>query len=361
MLGVIRFSLAFCVIAFHLVGTIQNLGQLAVNFFYVISGFLITLVLNETYKFSLLPFATNRFLRLYPAYYAVAAAGLLFTLCFAEHSKFHISWTSTATNTDVAANLLMFPWAFLADKVVAVNFLQLDILQSSVPHHRLVPSTWSVGVEIACYFMLWLFTARRFWTSAFTVAAAAIWQWHVVSEGLPLELNYFPVPAAMLPFGAGSMAYHLARKFQLRPLSRNAALWTTIVTGFLFVAIWRQSLLSTNFIGSPNYYLNTALAFLAMLLINRTRHQGLAGSIDKWLGDLAYPVFLGQYVFGFIAWEILGTDAPSRGWSVFALGSIITLVASIVIVKLVDHRLIASRNRVRERSPSGSGASACRA
>lgn len=44
MLGLIRFFLASCVIAFHLTARIPALGNFAVNCFYVISGFLITYI-----------------------------------------------------------------------------------------------------------------------------------------------------------------------------------------------------------------------------------------------------------------------------------------------------------------------------
>lgn len=347
MLGVIRFLLSFSVIAFHLTAAIPNLGLLAVNFFYVISGFLITLVLHETYKFKFSPFATNRFLRLYPAYFAVAGISLLFAVIFESYATFHTSWSSATSIKDILGNLLIFPWAFFADDVVPVNFMQLNGLQSVAPHFRLVPSTWSVGVEIACYFLLWLFAARRLWTTLATIAAACVWQWYVLHAPVNQLLGYFPVPAAMLPFGLGALAYHLTQITHLKPLHGTRAKWLTLAICGLFFINWKLSVSSPNFIGSIYYYANDLLAFLSVLMINRARHKGFAGKTDKWLGDLAYPMFLGQYVFGFVAWQILGTDTPTRGTSIFILGATITIAASVAIVIIVDQRLLKARNKVR--------------
>ena len=77
MLGIIRFLLASCVVAFHLTGKLPFLGQFAVNFFYIISGFLITLILNKTYKFNVISFSANRFLRLYPTYFFFVFVGII--------------------------------------------------------------------------------------------------------------------------------------------------------------------------------------------------------------------------------------------------------------------------------------------
>lgn len=68
-MGTLRFVLAMCVVFFHLTYPLtRHLGVLAVNFFYVVSGFLITFVLNESYRFQFGSFAVNRYLRLFPAY-----------------------------------------------------------------------------------------------------------------------------------------------------------------------------------------------------------------------------------------------------------------------------------------------------
>lgn len=353
MFGVIRFLLAGSVMAFHLTATIPHLGIFAVNCFYAISGYLMTMVLRESYQFRLSPFAVNRFLRLYPIYFAIAAIGILFAATVPYHSHFHPSWSGTLQNGDVAGNLLMFPWAFLADDLVQVNFLNLGALSSTVLHYRVIPSTWSIGIEIACYFLLWLFCARNLWTVLVTLVVAVGWHWYVGAAGIDGVQKYNPIPAALLPFGLGALAYYVAGRLpRVLVIGSGVRAQTALFLALLalFCGNWYASTKSSvNLFNSVPYYANYAIAFIAVVLINRTRLSGLTGKVDKWLGDISYPMFLGHYVFAFIAWRLLGDDAPARSWTVFLFGGALTIASSVVLVMLIDRRLVWLRNRVRER------------
>ncbi len=347
MLGVIRFLLSFSVIAYHLTAYIPNLGLLAVNFFYVISGFLITLVLHESYNFKFSPFAKNRFLRLYPAYFALAGLSLLFSTTLESYALFHPSWAGPASMGDTTGNLFIFPWAFLSDDIIPMNIFGVHALDSITPRFRLIPSTWSVGVEIVCYFLLWAFTARNLTTTALTIAASIGWHVYVISEGLNLGFTYCPPPAAMLPFGLGALAFHLSKRISIPTLSGRAGIAATVLICAAFLINWAASL-NNPFFGSIYYYANTAIAFFSVIAINRTRHAGKLGIVDKWMGDLAYPMFLGQYVFGFVAWRFLGmSTAPVRGTELFLLGATLTIAASIAIVLVIDRKINKVRSRVR--------------
>ena len=81
MFGIYRYGLAFCVAISHLWGgMIAGPAAYAVWGFYCLSGYLMTLILNEKYGFSkrgLTNFAVNRLLRIYPAYYVVCAGMFL--------------------------------------------------------------------------------------------------------------------------------------------------------------------------------------------------------------------------------------------------------------------------------------------
>ena len=180
MLGAIRFFLSFCVVAFHLTQYIPNLGLLAVNFFYVISGYLITLVLHESYAFKFVPFVQNRFLRLYPAYLSLALISSLFSLTLKSYSLFHPSWSGSAKLGDFFGNVFIFPWAFLSDSLVRVNSFNWAFLDSDTLRFRLIPSTWSVGIELACYFVLWIFASRSLLSTGVTVIGAIFWHFYSV-------------------------------------------------------------------------------------------------------------------------------------------------------------------------------------
>lgn len=314
----------------------------------MISGFLITLVLHETYRFRFIPFAVNRFLRLYPSYFVIAFISMLFALALEGYADFHGSWSVSTSIQDFIGNILIFPWAFFADDIVPVNFTSFEFLHSVTPHFRLVPSTWSVGVEIVCYFLLWFFSARYLWSTIFSIVAACVWQFYILHSPVNQMLAYFPVPAAMLPFSLGALAYHAMKCFRVWKLSVGHASFFTGLVILLFMINWFFSLSQSKFIGSIFYYVNDVLAFFAVLIINRSRFEGKIGKVDRWLGDLAYPMFLGQYVFGFLAWKIAGESSAVRSVNVFLVGAVLTILVSVLLVLVVDRRLLAIRKSVRE-------------
>ena len=82
-MGILRFLLALSVAVAHAPGgKLSGFGLLnaytAVQAFYIISGFLITMVLNERKSYrSAINFYTSRYLRLWPAYLVVALLSLI--------------------------------------------------------------------------------------------------------------------------------------------------------------------------------------------------------------------------------------------------------------------------------------------
>src|SRR4051812_28133137 len=82
-MGTVRFLLALCVVVTH--SSSQTFLSIplfsavtAVQGFYIVSGFLITMVLNERREYqSAFVFYRSRYLRLWPAYICVAAVSLV--------------------------------------------------------------------------------------------------------------------------------------------------------------------------------------------------------------------------------------------------------------------------------------------
>lgn len=341
-----------CVVFFHLTYPLtRHLGVLAVNFFYVVSGFLITFVLNESYRFQFGSFAVNRYLRLFPAYYVCAVLALMLHLGTSAPAQFHGSWGGVLRSGDVWANLLIFPWAFLGDPAVNVNFTGVASLTSELARYRLIPSSWSVGVELVCYALLWMFVARSrlLALSALTVAIC----WHIATIALPLHpvFNYAPIPAALLPFALGALAYFVRdavpaiRVWRRLPLFPYLWLAATLAA---FVLIWRLTEKpEIKIFSSIWYYANTVTAFVAITTIQTAKMPGKLGLLDKWLGDLSYPIFLSHWFCGYAAWLLLGSPPATRGVLIFLLGAALSILLSASIVRFVDQPIVRLRSRVR--------------
>lgn len=72
MFGLYRTFLALWVVAAHLL--VVQIGSYAVQAFFALSGYLMTYIMTKNYGYSvkgLRAFAMNRFLRLYPVYWAL--------------------------------------------------------------------------------------------------------------------------------------------------------------------------------------------------------------------------------------------------------------------------------------------------
>jgi peptidoglycan/LPS O-acetylase OafA/YrhL len=339
VLGILRFFLASCVIVYHLSGHVPSIGILSVNFFYVISGYLMTLVLNEVYCFNPQSFCVNRVLRLYPSQLALCAVSLALIWTLPEAVKFHPMWGNPKWS-DWIGNILIFPWSFLTDQ-----------------HLRILPAAWSIAVEIWCYFFLWLFVSRRPWTAALSMILAIWWQAHLFYTGASADAHYFPVTAALLPFSCGAISYFIISHPRLAEIERNAKQLTqgiilcAVVALFLInwrLAVWFDRSAYYGFF----YYTNTLLACVAVISLHGLKARGRFAWFAAWCGDLSYPIFLAQWVCGFVAWHILGTDGPMRGWSVLTLGYILSVLVGVATIKFIDRPIHQVRARIRS-NPRG--------
>lgn len=355
MLGIIRFFLASCVVAFHLTAKIPFLGQFAVNFFYVISGFLITLILNDSYKFNITKFAANRFLRLYPTYYFFAVIGLLIIYFMPNASGFHSSWSGHFLDGDWLGNLFIFPWAFLSDNAVPNTFGAFTsqyFLHLDASRFRIVTSSWSVAVELVCYFALWVFVSRRLLFTTVSLMLASAYHIYVYVTFHDSAMAYYPFLAAMLPFSLGSLGFFiysgLRKNNSFVSFTRDKYLIITILAITVFSLNWAAFVEVQDGSWHPLfYYTNNFISLAIVILLANANPKGTKGRITKILGDLSYPVFLCQYFGGYFAWEIIGFTNPSRGWAIFLIGYPLSVAMGLVCIALIDEPIAKLRDKIR--------------
>src|SRR5262249_22678453 len=86
MFGTYRMLLALMVALEHLGGT-YGMGAFAVMGFYLLSGYLMTLIMHDYYGYTkpgIIRYAINRFLKIYPIYWAVLFLSLIVVLYLGE-------------------------------------------------------------------------------------------------------------------------------------------------------------------------------------------------------------------------------------------------------------------------------------
>jgi peptidoglycan/LPS O-acetylase OafA/YrhL len=334
MFGALRFLLAYLVVLSHLVGSdyLAHFGFYAVRGFFVLSGFVITAALNEVYGFDAGRFWANRLLRLLPPYYLVCLVTLA-VLAFvpADAGQFLSYWRADPRQNDMLMNLSVLP------------------MQFSDAQLRIVPPYWSVAIEIEMYFLLWIVIARRPAFAAMALAAGISYHLACIYDGFPWTARYFTAPSATLSFSLGALVY-FCKQQRFPAIGLRGALLAFAVWALNMTAAWW--ILPDSYAYGVGYYLNT-LAFALMV-------YGFAGcsfgsrvrAWDRRLGELAYPVFLLQWLAGFVTALVLfpGTGI-ARGWAVTLAATPVILLGAAGLAFL--HRVLVEplRARLREARP----------
>jgi peptidoglycan/LPS O-acetylase OafA/YrhL len=213
-LGILRTFLALCVVIEHSggLGHTPLPGFLAVQAFYIISGFYMALVLTEKYNHAggLRGFYKARAIRLFPIYWVVLGATIVLDLLLsvAEVPNRLDAWTSATAPGPfvmflaVLCNIVMFGLDWFR--------LTMDNAHENAGGLVIVVQAWTLGVELTFYALVPLLIRMRthwlFLVMVASFAARAILYLqgpviHVWTNGFfPFELSLFV--AGMLAYRA---------------------------------------------------------------------------------------------------------------------------------------------------------------
>lgn len=278
MMGAFRFLLALMVATAHLTPHIRTawLAMYAVFGFYVLSGYLMALVLNKRYwpsgNRATLRFFANRALRIYPPYLAAAALALMLAIWNAEASR--------ATH-----KLMVVPDA--PNEWLSTLFLVGTLLSGS----RLIPQSWSLEVELFFYLVMGTVAARHRWIAGAWLLGSLVYTGHLVASDAVLLKRYVSLGAASLPFSLGASVYFLRDSIP-RPGARVASF---AVAAFLAHAVLARWLWTS--VGMAGFYTSLGLVVIVVALLSRldVRKNSTFEAWGNRLGDLSYPLFLTHF------------------------------------------------------------------
>lgn len=332
MLGSLRLFLALSVVIAHLTDDVRffsHWGVFAVFGFYLISGYLITTILHETYSFQFSKFAINRFLRLFPIYYILAIATAFIINLSGGASTFHPAWSIQTRWEDIFGNIFIIPFEFYDSSF------------------RLIPPTWSVAVELVNYFLLWLIVARNRSLAVLTFLIATTYHIGSFMSGADWGRRYYPAYAALMPFSMGALIYFF-RSTTSNPISRFGSPVTAISC-----AAWLINLALCGLTGGAgskffNFFFFANLGLFATFLYAALNSPSKSLKIkwDKELGDLAYPVFLTHWIVGYVMSQYF-LNGQRRGMTLFIASLIPIILVSYVLSKIADRLIEPLRSKVR--------------
>jgi peptidoglycan/LPS O-acetylase OafA/YrhL len=352
-MGLFRLLLALSVALAHANLRYGLPAAVAVQSFFLMSGFYMALVLDRRYR-EAWRFYANRALRLLPAYWVVA----LLTLLLATGPDPSLlpataRWFLAAANTAVVGQDAVMFLGASADRGLyfAADFRQTD---PQLWHYLLVPQAWSLGVEILFYLCAPVLVRCRTRVLVGLLAAALTARCLTYAAGFgadPWTYRFFPFELAL--FVAGICSFRAHRRWAgavAARLSRLGGAATAGLIGLLVAYRWLPDATVGPVSAKSVAFFACLAAALPVAFLWSTSSRA-----DRLLGDLSYPVFIGHWLV-----MILLTQAglrPSDGHGLLFVAAVLS--ASTVLWLVVDRPVDRWRHSVRwAAGPRGSAAPA---
>jgi peptidoglycan/LPS O-acetylase OafA/YrhL len=356
-MGILRLLLALSVVAQHCNGIfgLQLVGgQLAVQSFYLISGFYMSLILNEKYigtDNSYRLFVTNRFLKIYPIYWTVLLLAIAVNISL---------WVIGRTeNAFIIQNYLDLPFHlgtfiyFLFSQIglftqdialfaglnnsTGALFFTTNFASSKPPVYSFlfIPQAWTLGVELMFYLIAPFLLRRRVkWILAVILISLAV---RFVTFYLldlhndPWTYRFFPSEIAF--FFSGSLAYRIYKKAEPFSFIRVCApyvLACVVIATIGYDAI--PKIEGHLFSFTTNQLLYFIMIFLSVpILFNRFK----SNKLDIKTGEFSYPVYVCHI---FVAIICYSTQIPilQKGETIMAGSLVFALILNRFIQKPLD-------------------------
>ena len=335
MLGTFRLFLALMVVVQHLL-SIPHLGHFAVHGFFILSGFLMTLIMHQSYGYTVAGvkgFLINRFLRLFPSYWFYLILTIFIVYIVGESfSKNYREFIYLPTNPTL--------WLQNITMIFASPF-------PGEVEPRLLPATWALTVELLFYVLIALGLSKNKIFSISWLALSVAYFLYTLVSGMGYEYRYNHILAGTLPFSIGAVLYHYFSFFNKLPIKNNLAL--SILLFFINISVLLLLDLLDKYESTYgifyvfNYILSVTIIIL-LFKVDKQKVKPLYLKVDRFLGDLSYPVYLSHWSIGLLVSFYLYNE-PIRGLSfrgvvTFLVATALCLflgwLSSLIIDKNVD-------------------------
>lgn len=384
-MGVLRVILAISVVFTH-VGGLWGYravgGEIAVECFYLISGFFISLILNEKYTRpgDLTLFYVNRALRIFSLYWLFclialvpAVAGVLDGLW--DGTTGGESAGPIATLLANAERLGPFGILYIGWGNLGLFFRDLDLFlqvtdhglawtadfrKSPLPVYEmmLIPQAWSLGLELAFYVLAPFLVRRSVGVIAAVMAASLALRLAGMRIGLaadPWSYRFFPFELSM--FLAGALSYRLYAWLDAERVRRppgtatrrtDCAIALSLIAAVLLYPLYRTA--DATFLSASKLFLFAYLGLTLPFLFRLSR----ASWADRLVGELSYPIYL-SHLLPWLALRQLGVlaDRPALFTLAVLSASAALSWAAVALVDLPIDRLRQARVAGRQRRDGG--------
>ena len=367
-MGLLRFMLALAVASGHASGFFGSHiypkvpGSHAVQLFYMISGFLIALILSGKYADT--PrgnwiFYSNRAVKIYLPYFAILAVTIVIWLMaysatgnagplqvfFTEGSAMSFgAWAFT-----ILTNLFLLGMEWGSMLIVRGGELLLSVRAYEEPPNAIqftiIVPAWTLSLELAFYLIAPFILRRHIVLIAALALASYMFRFQAYSLGyrtIATDYRFFPFELSLFLYGA--LSYRLYALLKERDSFKPAlSLGITVACALAAISLPRY------FIQHPHQMYALVGLLLPALFDFSTRYRW-----DKWLGDLSYPLYLVHWpVCGFgLVMLGGGSNAELHAYAVVAVSIGLSVAINHFLVYPVDEW---RQNRVRRPTIDQSG------
>lgn len=356
-MGTLRTILSITVVLSHSYGFIFIGGRNSVQLFYIISGFLISYILNEAKSYNgIRDFYLNRYLRIFPIYFTIAVITFTYILITKIMGKdqifFHIFIQSPliAKVILITSNAAIFfqDWVmFLGIRNENLEFMKtFNEIGTPLSLGILIPQAWTLGVELSFYAIA-PFIVNKNSTLFIMLFISILIRVYIFYIGLgmtdPWTYRFFPSELSFFLLGVISHKFMLP--FYVRTLSStNIKSISVSVTSILFIYT-----ISYHAISLPDLHkmIFLFLAFsLSMPLIFIFQNNFL---IDRKIGELSYPIYICHWLAIKISTLISNKFYNNDKIYISILSVLISIVLSLIINKAISDPIERIRNKIKSK------------
>lgn len=320
-MGLLRVLLALSVVIGHtapFLGMTMVGGKLAVQGFFIVSGFYMSLILNEKYPADgagTWLFYSNRFLRIYPMYWAVLAIALAQFVGIFAVEYFAPGFFRAHFHSLTAIGPAQEFWNLSADKIAFITvtnvtlvgmdlsyFLRFDLdhlaftsnwqLHEPYPFRfYFVSQAWTLAIEVVVYALAPLVFRRSLGFLGAALVASFALRTMAFDAGYGADpWNYRFLPFEFALFLVGALLYRL---YRAAPglIGHRAVGLICLVVGIASV-IGYPAVPDAG--GALLGFEARELLFLAVFAacIPATFAVSKGWRADRWIGELSYPIYL---------------------------------------------------------------------
>lgn len=300
LFGFLRFVLAMMVAVNHAAPTfgfnnaiaLFPWGGIAVTCFFVLSGFIIAEAIGTYYLNRPFAYLFNRMLRILPPYWLALLVSIVTHVVLSQSGSLSIynqHPTAIFSLQNIVANITaVLPFQG------AISIFHLNTFYGFVSYY------WAILIEVDFYLVAFLIVLiGGFFKSKFTpfvvLCIAAFLALHLVNEYIrPIrsELHYIPY------FTLGVCIYGWRT-------GRRLAGFGIVLSALAAAPAFALNIDEIVSVARPGDHrdLNAimaagglALFCVAIFLLSNTKATGRLRAIDRWFGDLSYPIYLNHYI-----------------------------------------------------------------